>query len=236
MASEDQDILAKIGQLAGMFATCLPVYVNPNPLQGQINRHKNAQGPSQQSQYPAMNNSSYTRSAYQSTPGYNQYNGFQARGRYPTRGYGRGGRVAPIHRHRSLVLNGNTSTTSNDHNTQATLGDEPSNPVAPLTNTGGSWVSKNDRHRQLINSSIYEKESQKRAKAIEETWKQRLKQRDDREKAKFNKHLRTSSQNAGSNNPDNTGRQYEINVQGISFRVANNGSKLVKVSGKNPTL
>jgi hypothetical protein len=140
-----------------------------------------------------------------------------------------------LHRNRSLVLNGKASINSKDAPAQGTTADENMNTAPPTTNPGASWVSKNDRHRQLINSSVYEKESQKRLKNMEDTWKQKLKQRDDREKAKFNKHLRGSSYNPNITNPPGPSRNYEINVQGISFIVARNGSKLVKAPGKDPS-
>lgn len=100
--------------------------------------------------------------------------------------------------------------------------------------TAGSasgWVAKTGRHLQLINTSVYEKDTQNRAKAMEETRKQKLKQRDDREKTKLHKHIqRLGGGNIGgpANHPT---ANYEIDVQGIRFRVTKNGSKLTKVEG-----
>jgi len=151
------------------------------------------------------------------------------RGGYSSRGY-RGGRAGPVHRNRTLVLNGNSTSTSEDsatpHNT------ENANPK-----TGPAWVTKKDRHLQLINTNIFEKDSQIRAKAMEETRKQKLMQRDAREKLKFSKHLqRLAGKSHGATGPQShsapTAINYEINVHGIQFRVAKNGSKLVKVPGE----
>lgn len=88
---------------------------------------------------------------------------------------------------------------------------------------------------QLINPAIYEKQSQDRARAIEETRKLRLKQRDDREKFKLNKHLERLSDNMAGHGANQRAPQaqpnYEITVQGIRFRVMKDGSKLAKVPG-----
>jgi hypothetical protein len=88
----------------------------------------------------------------------------------------------------------------------------------------------------LINTSIYEKDSQNRAKAMEETRKQKLKQRDEREKAKLHKHIQRlggSNSMTGPSLSTQAAGNHELDVQGIRFRVTNNGSKLVKVPGKS---
>jgi hypothetical protein len=51
MSSEDQDILAKISQLAGAFATTKLVCISLTRLSGQINRHKNTQPSDSQTQF-----------------------------------------------------------------------------------------------------------------------------------------------------------------------------------------
>lgn len=88
---------------------------------------------------------------------------------------------------------------------------------------------------QLINPAIYEKQSQDRARAIEETRKLRLKQRDDKEKYKLSKHLERLSDNkvghSANQRPPQALPNYEITVQGIRFRVMKDGSKLAKVPG-----
>ena len=89
---------------------------------------------------------------------------------------------------------------------------------------------------QLINPAIYEKQSQERARAIEETRKLRLKQRDDREKLKLSKHLErlngsTASYSTNQQRTPLASQNYEITVEGIRFRVMKDGSKLAKVPG-----
>ncbi len=163
------------------------------------------------------------RNTHHQSQGYSQY---PVRGGYSIRGYARGGRGAPIHRNRSLVLNGNIAPTSND----STPGTPVDVNLAPTP--GSAWVTKQDRHLQLINTSIYEKDSQKRAKAMEETRQQKLKQRGERERAKFNRHLQRGGHIPTVSRTIDSIRNYEINVQGIRFRVAKNGSKLLKAPGE----
>ncbi len=95
-----------------------------------------------------------------------------------------------------------------------------------------AWVTKHDRHLQLINPAIFEKQSQERAKAIEETRKLKLKQKDDREKFKLSKHLARLDGDATSYNTTARAPQtYEVMVEGIRFQVMKDGSKLKRVDG-----
>ncbi|CAI4216612.1 unnamed protein product [Parascedosporium putredinis] len=102
------------------------------------------------------------------------------------------------------------------------------------TNQQPTWVSKTDRHLQLINSSVYEKDSQTRAKAIAETIQQKRQRQDDREKVKLKQFLQAGS--AGPTVATATVRSanepgaFELDIEGIRFRVAKDGSKLVKLS------
>jgi hypothetical protein len=132
------------------------------------------------------------------------------------------------------VLNGNNTPKAPTND--LIPNDENASPAAVNnTNAEPAWVTKTDRHLQLINASIFQKDSQQRAKAMEETRQQKLRHRDEREKAKFTKHLHReggNGYNGSSSHTNGTTSSYEINVQGIRFRVAKNGSKLVKVPGE----
>jgi hypothetical protein len=157
-----------------------------------------------------------------------------SRGAYPSRGYTRGGRPQ-VHRNRTLVLNG-SSIIPSDPATLSSLGETPESASGNTTGPQ-SWVTKTDRHLQLINTSIFEKDSLNRAKAMEETRKQRLRQRDEREKAKFNRHIQRldgseTNTSGAQKRPGHTAGSYEITVQGMQFRVTKNGSKLVKIPGE----
>lgn len=163
----------------------------------------------------------YPSSAYRYSRG-----GYAPRGVRGARGTFRGRGAAPIHRHRTLILNGNATVDSTP--TTPDSGGASTPPVA-----GHTWITKTDRHMQLINPVIFEKDSQRRAKAIEETRQQKLRQRDEREKNKFSKHLHRISGTPYAPGPSSDHGNYEVNVQGIRFRVVKNGGKLVKVPGED---
>jgi hypothetical protein len=209
---------------------------------GQINRHKNGQPSDRQTQsIPASGTSnsgsveSLALSSQRTTDRFDEPSSLgwrPTRSIYSSRGYSRGTR-AKVHRHRTLVLNGNTPTPPA---TEEPGGENLENATSSTAAQG--WVTKTDRHLQLINTSIFEKDSQNRAKAIEETRKQKLRQRNERERSRFNKHLYRMGGNTDTDlrvqtrSTDSTDN-YEISVQGIRFRVAKNGSKLVKVPGES---
>lgn len=223
MASEDPAVLlAKIGQLAG-----------------KINRHKNQQDIDNNSQ-----SSSYTRSnAYGGMEGFTlavdtctDQKGYQqsntawqpGRGGFSSRGYSKSGRAPPVHRNRTLVLNGNRPTPGTDER-GANEGEN-----ANGNSTATAWVTKQDRHLQLINPAVFEKENQKRAKALEQSRQRKLKHRDERESARFMKYLQRSGGNGYNGTVTrSTGMSgnHEVEVHGIRFRVTHGGSKLVKVPG-----
>lgn len=190
-------------------------------LAGQINRHKNGQIANDQ-MHTAVR--SYGGHSHSSTSWYN-----------PRVGQIRGGGVAKsgqVYRNRSLVLsNASASSVLNSNcRSEANLSSQTITP----DNSVSEWVSKTDRHRQLINATVFEKTAQNRAKAIEETRKHKMKQRHIREKYLLINHLNQQGKryNYGGSTPhihNETGK-YEVNVQGIRFLVSRNGSKLTKVS------
>lgn len=147
----------------------------------------------------------------------------QASAPYPTRGYS--SRPSATHRNRTLHLNASASASGSASSSAA---------PSPAPTTPG-WVSKNDRHRQLINANIYEKESQNRAKAIEETRQRKIKEQKRREKQRFSEFLRHQATADGfpsTSTTTNPAVTNEITVNGIRFRVLDGGKKLVKTLGK----
>ncbi|KAI0152228.1 hypothetical protein F4776DRAFT_600700 [Hypoxylon sp. NC0597] len=176
-------------------------------LAGRINRHKAAQRDAFNSEL----NRPFRASCYRASP-------------YPSyRGGGRGGRgrILPTYRNKTLVLNGQ-SRPSADSSEGAS---DPSDPPTP------SWVAKTDRHMQLINSSVYEKETQQRANAMEQSYRQKQLQKNNREKAAFMAsmlHGGTGGGQVGFPNAPTSASPYEVVVDGIHFRVVQQGSKLVK--------
>ena len=144
--------------------------------------------------------------------------------------------MSSTHRNRVLILNNSTDTI------QTT--DSQSSPASPATREGNSkeavkgsasWVSKRDRHMQLINTSIYDKEKQFRRRAMNETVCKKALAEENREKARIAKHLQSINNYPGKSAavPASTGLvNYEILINGVRFRVMNGGSKLSRIFGR----
>lgn len=166
----------------------------------------------------------------------------------PHRGssYGRGRGIqkrmsAPVHKNRTLILNnvgngasaGQVPTSSVDDASSEAKHDVSED--ARLDSTV-SWIAKHDRHKQLINPAVYERETQNRIRAMEETRKRKAMERERRERAKVNRHLQRYSKEVALP-PQQTDKQalsrpmYEITIQGIRFQVTNGGSRLLKIPG-----
>jgi len=85
----------------------------------------------------------------------------------------------------------------------------------------------------LINRGVYERETQQRTQAIEQTQKLKQMNKDRREKFQFLKNI----QQAGgdnmvmSSNSYKPVSRYEVEVDGVRFYVTQQGSKLVKAPG-----
>ncbi|KAI9925025.1 hypothetical protein MW887_006432 [Aspergillus wentii] len=214
--TEEQHLLAKIGQLAG-----------------QINRHKN-----QSSQSPAPNSSQFQSGHYASRhvtpraerPGWAPYRG---------RHHARGRAVAP-HRHRTLVLNNAASAGATPSSTSSPGPVTDNDGEARSTPSTSGWVAKRDRHMQLINSAVYDKETQARTKAMEESRKLKAQKKAQREEAKVLSYAQgVSRQYPPSSVPSaSTVAQpsagYQIFFNDIPFRIAQGGSKLIRVSSATP--
>ncbi|KAI0125801.1 hypothetical protein BJ170DRAFT_685046 [Xylariales sp. AK1849] len=170
-----------------------------NRLEGRINRHKAGQS------HPPHQ---YTRGSYRATPYQPPRAGFRG-----TRSH------APTYRNKTLVLNGQSRPS-------ATSGDPTAN-----TNESDSqsWVSRTDRHLQLINSTVFEKDSQTRASAIEQTQRQKRLQKERTEKSRILNFVHKNM----SSNPTSAASKYEITVDDIRFQVTKQGSKLVRAPGEN---
>ncbi|KAI5796643.1 hypothetical protein EDC01DRAFT_652237 [Geopyxis carbonaria] len=201
MSEDNNQLLSRISELAG-----------------QINRHKNQQerglDGSHLHSYPAQGS-------------------YRSRGRgYSYRSHnrprGRGSRVPITHHHKTLVIN--NYSPSNGPLDQLTSGSSAEIPTVNSNNStvsnGEAWVAKRDRHMQLIKGSVYEQEAFKRAKAMAHSLEERLRRKEEKEKFKFNRFLKTSH---GTESSD-----HEVVVGGETYRVATNGSKLIRLSG-NPT-
>ena len=147
------------------------------------------------------------------------------------------------HHNRTLVLNNNkqppaAAAASSAATTSTALASAPatatatgsatsfgnlqtSAPTAAVTNTTTTgWVAKRDRHMQLINTAVYEKQAQARTKAIAKTAEDKLRRREAHDKTKINRFLHSQ----GSR---------EVEIAGERFQVTAGGSKLVRVSGED---
>ena len=173
---------------------------------GQINRHKNQQ--TNPAGAPAA-------------PQYHHYARHRAHPyhRGAPRGRARGGRGGYAHQHRTPQLNASTATA------------QGANENGSGSNSS-QWVSRNDRHRQLINADVYEKDSQNRARAIEATRAQKEKDWRQGEKQRFRAYLTQQEGASGSTaNVSASGAKNELVIEGIRFYVMPGGKKLVKVPG-----
>lgn len=133
------------------------------------------------------------------------------------------GRPAVAHHHRTLQLNGSTPSPKPS---VAGGGDSDS--------TSGGWVSKTDRHRQLINANVYDRETRNRTKAIEQTQKAKQLRRRQQEKTQFQEFLQRQVAIApGTANPNVATGANELTIEGIRFCVVDGGKKLTRINGKD---
>lgn len=84
-------------------------------------------------------------------------------------------------------------------------------------------MARRDRHMQLINSSVYDKEMENRSKAIAKTLEEKLKRREAKEQLKMTRYLQSSGHQSN----------HEVVIAGISYKVVASGSKLVRQSGED---
>ena len=151
----------------------------------------------------------------------NPYQHARGTSRFRSRGGYHGGRYPTQHRNRTLVLNGSGTQTPT------------SSDAGNMSDQSTTWVSRNNGSRQLINSSVYVKESQSRIQAFEGTQRHKLRQQNQRERAQLRAYFATG---VGTGFPDSstngTTNSYEVEIEGIQFQVTNGGSKLVRVPSK----
>lgn len=105
--------------------------------------------------------------------------------------------------------------------------------------TPNAWVTKHARHMQLINSAVYDKEAQKRVKALEETRKAKTQKKAQAEQAKVLQFAQGVGRQFPSSAPQvpatgTSSGEYQIFLNDIPFRVSRGGGKLIRVSSANP--
>ncbi|KAI9868986.1 MAG: hypothetical protein M1813_002809 [Trichoglossum hirsutum] len=218
--SEDKELLTRISQVAG-----------------HINRHRNQQKLDLDDHTSPGLSASSLRNANHSGQSWGSTAWRSSRGRPYNRIRARGGRpLLQGHRNRSLVLNSMTSPASAaDLASPASAVSEETSP--DLAGSSTSWVAKRDRHMQLINSSIFDKETQARARAMEETRKQKTRHKEERQRLKFMRFLQnTSSKSSHSSvrSTDNGSARHEVIIGDVRYQVVMEGSKLQKAPGERP--
>ncbi|MCJ1466108.1 hypothetical protein MMC07_004727 [Pseudocyphellaria aurata] len=212
--SEDKGLLARIGQLAGH----INLHKNHTPLHGRREVEYTNPPQSTISHRVAIASKSTSWKSSRSAP-------------YPRlHATGAKSAVNP-HRNRTLVLN-----KSKNHSQACVDPGEESASIARISEPEDhhyKWVSKNDRHRQLIASSVFDKETQIRKQAMDETRRRKILQRDQWEKLKLEKHLRaldsTAAESSAAPLTVVTSTVHRININGLVFEVVNGGSKLSRI-------
>lgn len=152
------------------------------------------------------------------------------------RARGRGGRVNTTHRNRVLIMNNPTSTNPNtDRNTNNEWKGSQESGNKDSSGRSAGWVSKRDRHMQLINTSIYDKEKVLRKKAMNETLRHKAMQEEQREKARITRHLQSINGHSTESNAMSSSTRpatHEITINGLRFQIMGGGSKLSRILGK----
>ncbi|KAF2096928.1 hypothetical protein NA57DRAFT_78517 [Rhizodiscina lignyota] len=144
---------------------------------------------------------------------------------YGIRRAGRGHYHQPSFRNRTLVLK------NGDSGNDPELATDPSE-TDNLGETEPSWVTKHDRHLQLINTEVYDKITQQRTKDMQETRTARKKADDAKELASLGDHFANTAGDLGNQRE----QRQEININGVRFRVQDGGSKLIRASGPSSAL
>ncbi|KAL9015669.1 MAG: hypothetical protein Q9185_006949 [Variospora sp. 1 TL-2023] len=205
--SEDQELLARIGHLAG--------HINlhraqPSPTQNgdpeKIRSH--ATGPN-----TTRGNSNWRAARHAPYGG----RGRGASRRYPTS--------------HSLVLNRENPPSPA---TKSASSSEKIEVPAELHSTP-AYVSKRGRHKQLINSSVLDKVMQQRKQAIEGSKQRKILLNDQRERKRMQQYLEALDAGQGSaivQTPQTTSNTiHHIEINGLTFQILKNGSKLARKFG-----
>ncbi|KAL8679631.1 MAG: hypothetical protein Q9186_004092 [Xanthomendoza sp. 1 TL-2023] len=212
--SEDQDLLARIGQLAG-----------------HINLHK-AQSPSPQT---ITHEQTSTRSPRPSiVRGYASWRPPRPAPYHVAQGRGRGAH-RPYSRNRSLVVKNTTSQSAVPQASQSTA----DTGTVRSSQSEATYVTTNGRHRQYINASILPKVTEQRKRAIEDSQHRKALTTDRWERQRMHQYLVTLDQQRDSSvtqeSPQASSKVHEIMIEGLGFRVLKGGSKLARVYGPSDT-
>ncbi|KAL8911550.1 MAG: hypothetical protein Q9171_003314 [Xanthocarpia ochracea] len=206
--SEDQELLARIGQLAG-----------------HINLHKAHPSLSQNTIHGEPSNRSLGSPA---SRGHTSWRPPRPAPYQVAQGRGRGA-YRPYNRNRSLVVNGGTPQSPAPRNldspaTASTI-ESPQPTPAYVTTTG--------RHKQYINASVLAKVTEQRKRAMEQSQQHKAQEHNQWERQRMHQYVAAlDAQQNGSiaqGAPYSRGKTHEIKIDGLRFQVLKGGSKLVRI-------
>ncbi|KAL8790829.1 MAG: hypothetical protein Q9213_000453 [Squamulea squamosa] len=202
--SENQDLLARIGQLAG-----------------HINLHKAQTPPSQSTTHTRPSASSVARGhASWKPPRPAPYQMAQGRGR---------GAYRPYSRNRSLIMNNGRSQSP----APRALDSSATAPTTETPQPSAAYVTTTGRHKQYINASVLGKVTEQRKRAIQESQQYKAQQHDQWERQRMHQYVAALDAERNGSIPQgssySSGREHEIKIDGLSFQVLKGGSKLVRI-------
>ncbi|KAL9036041.1 MAG: hypothetical protein Q9180_004526 [Flavoplaca navasiana] len=209
--SEDQELLARIGQLAG-----------------QINLHKTQPSSPQTTALEQANARSSGSSVLR---GHTAWKPQRPAPYQVAPGRGRGA-YRPYSRNRSLVVNSGAghspSPRSLDPSTSVSTDETPQTEATYVTTTG--------RHKQYINASVLAKVTEQRKRAIEESQQLKIQKHDQWERQRLQRYVAAldavQSKLPAQGSHHTSGKTHEINIDGLRFQVLKGGSKLVRIFGE----
>lgn len=136
--------------------------------------------------------------------------------------YHHGGRHSyPMHKNRTLVLNGQTSPPPTPPLAEPSLA-SISSTTTPADPYAG-FVSMRGLNKQLMNKDTYEREAKQKLERKETSRTERRQLKNREEQSKLAHHVSTSG-SPGSR---------ILEVEGIRFQLQEDGSKLIRVAGKH---
>ena len=199
-------------------------HINLRKVHTPLGTDTGRNGPRTCLQYSA--GSSQVKKALPHTPGYASH---RRRGHV-------GKTMSHAHRNRSLVLNNVVSLSKRSEASVVANGEEMAYNAAKedvqQSQITTSWVSKRDRHMQLINSAVYDKQANLRSKAINQSREERPFRKDQREMFKIHQHIQKTADSAATTLVTHQSAAepavHDLNIAGLRFRVSNGGSKLVR--------
>lgn len=214
--SEDAELRARIAALTGKEGRIIPRTTSNAATSGRINQQRQTET----STSPPTGRGS---GSYPTGRGAG-WSGYRASGRYAPYHQPRAYPHNPSYRNRTLVVNNATAPAA-----------QSNSPATPISSASNQWVSKRDRHMQLINTSVYNQKTQQRQQEIEATAHEKQRVRNEKEKARVIKAFQgppTVSTTYGQPPPTGSLPIRDVQINNLRFRVAADGSKLIRMFGE----